>query len=417
MRIAMVSGHASPLGGPDAGGQHVHVAELSKALARQGHDVTVHTRRDTPGQPDEVRTDDGYRVLHLPAGPATHLPEDTTLLTHLGTFARHLHDHWHANPPDIIHSHHWMSGLAALPTAHTTHTPLVHTYHALGIVEKRYQGGDDTSPPQRISTEKLLGHQATHIAATSTDELHELLRMGIPRHHVTVIPCGVDLDHFIPETDLPQAERPESRRTPTGPYPHRLLSVGRLLPRKGFATTIACLRALPHTELLIAGGPATHRLDDNPHARFLRSFAETTGVADQVRLLGRVTRDDLPALLRSADAVVCTPWYTPFGIVPLEAMACGRPVIATAVGGHTDTVVDGITGRLVPPRKPRPLAATLHHLLSHPTIREQYGAAGRDRAAARYSWDRIATETVRLYAQAVAVPAVRSGGLGRNARR
>ncbi|MGH7606494.1 MAG: glycosyltransferase, partial [Gemmatimonadales bacterium] len=124
--------------------------------------------------------------------------------------------------------------------------------------------------------------------------------------------------------------------------------------------------------------------------------------------------------LRSADAVICTPWYEPIGMVPLEGMACGVPVVASAVGGITDTVVDGITGRLVPPRKPRALAATQHHLLSHRTIREQYGAAGRDRAASRYSWDRIAAEAVRVYEQAHAATAVHGGGLaakGTGARR
>jgi glycosyltransferase involved in cell wall biosynthesis len=117
-----------------------------------------------------------------------------------------------------------------------------------------------------------------------------------------------------------------------------------------------------------------------------------------------VDRTGLPALLRSADVVVCTPWYEPFGVVPLEAMGCGMPVVASAVGGLTDTIVDGITGRLVPPRKPRALAGTLHHLLGHASLREQYGAAGRDRAWARYGWDRVAAETVRVYEQA-GVPA------------
>ena len=175
------------------------------------------------------------------------------------------------------------------------------------------------------------------------------------------------------------------------------MSVGKLVPRKGFATAIAALRALPDTELVIAGGPEQSRLGRDEHAKFLRSFAETMGVASQVRLLGQVSRADLPTLLRSADVVACTPWYEPFGAVPLEAMACGVPVVAAAVGALPDVVVDGVTGTLVPPRKPRALATTLRYLLGHGPLGEQFGAAGRDRAWARYSWDRVAAETVRAY--------------------
>jgi glycosyltransferase involved in cell wall biosynthesis len=118
----------------------------------------------------------------------------------------------------------------------------------------------------------------------------------------------------------------------------------------------------------------------------------------------------MPALLRSADAVVCTPWYEPFGIVPLEAMACGVPVVASAVGGLIDTVVDGLTGKLVPPRKPRALAGILHHLLSRRTLLEQFGAAGRDRASSRYSWERVAAETVRAYERAGAMNTTTTAG-------
>ncbi len=396
MKITIVSAQASPLsalGGVDAGGQNLQVAELSAALTRQGHDVTVYTRRDERGLPDEVLTEQGYRLVHVPAGPARHVPKDD-LLPYLGDFATFLQARWELDRPDVVHAHFWTSGLAALPAARAVGVPLVQTFHALGTVEKRYQGDADTSPEQRIGTEKMLGREAGRISATCADEMSELVSMGVPRPRISVVPCGVDVDHFVPEGDA----------VPKGRYPKRLVSVGRLVPRKGFATAIAALRALPDAELVIAGGPDKRRLGRDEHARFLRSFAESMGVARQVQLVGRVDRTALPALLRSADVVVCTPWYEPFGVVPLEAMGCGVPVVASAVGGLTETVVDGITGRVVPPRKPRALAGTLHHLLGHASLREQYGAAGRDRAWARYGWDRVAAETVRVYEQA-GVPA------------
>lgn len=392
MRIAIVSEHANPLaclGAIDAGGQNLHVAELSKALTRKGHDVTVYTRRDGRGQPEELMTGYGYRVVHVPAGPARYVPRDDQL-RYMGQFARFLQSRWEADAPDVVHAHFWMSGVASLSAARLAGVPVVQTFHALGVVKKRYQGMDDTSPNQRIGAEKVIGRETDRIAATCSDEVSELVQMGVPRTRISVVPCGVDTEQFVPEGEC----------LPRGKYPHRLVSVGRLVPRKGFATAIAALRALPDTELVIAGGPNKRRLRHDEHAQFLRSFAESMGVTDQVKLLGQVSRDDMPPLLRSADAVVCTPWYEPFGIVPLEAMACGVPVVASAVGGLSDTVVEGVTGTLVPPRKPRALAGTLHVLLGHRTMREQFGAAGRDRVCARYTWNRVATETVRVYERA-----------------
>jgi glycosyltransferase involved in cell wall biosynthesis len=234
--------------------------------------------------------------------------------------------------------------------------------------------------------ERALARDADRVIATSTDEVAELLRIGGVRDRITVVPCGVDVDQFQP--DGPAAEK--------GDRP-RLLAVGRLVPRKGFDTVIRALAAIPDAELVIAGGPVAEKLDDDAEASRLRRLAERFGVADRVRLIGAVPRPDMPALLRSADVVVCTPWYEPFGIVPLEAMACGVPVVASAVGGFLDTVVDGATGTLVPPRRPDQLAAAVRKLLTEPFWREAYGTAGVDRARSRYSWDRIAAGTLAVY--------------------
>ena len=192
----------------------------------------------------------------------------------------------------------------------------------------------------------------------------------------------------------------------------RVLSVGRLVPRKGFDTVIRALAAVPDTELVIAGGPAAGDLADDPEAVRLRRLAERLGVADRVRLVGAVPRPDMPALLRSADLVVCAPWYEPFGMVPLEAMACGVPVVASAVGGFLDTVVDGATGILVPPQRPDRLAAAMRKLLAEPFWREAFGTAGVDRARSRYSWDRIAAGTVEVYERALEVAGVAGARAG-----
>jgi glycosyltransferase involved in cell wall biosynthesis len=396
MKIAMVSEHASPLaalGGTDAGGQNVHVAELSSALARSGHDVTVYTRRDSRHLESEVDTPKGYRVVHVPAGPARAVPKDE-LLPHMGQFGDFLRDRWATDRPDVAHAHFWMSGLATVLAASACSVPVAQTFHALGVVKKRYQGDADTSPRDRIRLERMIGRQADRVIATCSDEMFELARLGVPRTRMSVVPCGVDLNQFSPHGS-----------TQTRTARHRLVSVGRLVPRKGFDVAIAALPYLPETELVVAGGPEKGKLASDPEARRLRALAQRLGVADRVRWPGQVPHDDMAALLRSADAVLCTPWYEPFGIVPLEAMACGRPVVAAAVGGLTDTVVDEVTGLLVRPRAPRELAARVRRLLGEPTLRAAFGAAGHERAHLRYSWDRIAADTLRAYRKIVPSPA------------
>ncbi|RSM88598.1 glycosyltransferase family 1 protein [Kibdelosporangium aridum] len=395
MRIAMVSEHASPLaalGEVDAGGQNLHVAELSAALCRNGHEVTVFTRRDAPNLPAEVVTPQGYRVVHLDAGPARSVAKDD-LLPHMGKFATDLRRHLRMSSTDVVHTHFWMSGLASLLATRDLDLPVVQTFHALGTVKRRYQGKADTSPPERIAIERMIGQQAAKVVATCTDERYELIRMGVPRSQIDVVPCGVDLDEFTP-----------TGRTAKRRHKRRIVTVGRLVPRKGFETVIAALALLPQTELVIAGGPAKNKLAEYPEAQALQAKAQQLGVGDRVQLAGQVARQKMPQLLRSADAVVCVPWYEPFGIVPLEAMACGVPVVAAAVGGLTDTIVDGVTGVHVPARNPIALANALMPLLEDNVLNETYGMAGRDRVVARYSWDRIAWDTVRAYESSVGLP-------------
>jgi type III pantothenate kinase len=390
MRVALVSEHASPLavlGGVDAGGQNVHVAALARALARRGAEVVVHTRRDDPSLPRRVELSPGVVVDHVDAGPPVAIPKDE-LLPHMGAFARDLQRRWSEERPDVVHSHFWMSGLAALEAA--AGIPVVHTFHALGVVKRRYQGDADTSPARRIELEREIVARADRIVATCTDEAFELMRLGADRSRVHVVPCGVDLERFTPHG-------PAEPRTAE----HRIVYVGRLVERKGIGNVISALEGVPGCELVIAGGPPAGELDASPEARRLRALAERHGVADRVHLRGRVSRDDLPALLRSADALVTVPWYEPFGITPLEAMACGLPVVASAVGGMIDTVVDGVTGCHVPPRDPRRLAAVLRELLADGELRAEQSRAGARRTRMLYDWDRVALSTLDIYEQLV----------------
>ncbi|MGY1774454.1 glycosyltransferase [Geodermatophilus sp. SYSU D00804] len=392
LRIDLVSEHASPLaaiGGVDAGGQNVHVAALAAGLAARGHEVIVHTRRDDPDLPDEVPTADGYAVSHFTAGPARALPKDD-LLGHVPELAAALRARWGVRPPDVVHAHFWMSGLAAVEAAGSllTPVPVLQTFHALGSVKRRHQGDADTSPAGRIELERDLCAAVDHVVATCSDEVFELRRLGLSRDRVSIVPCGVDTAVFTPRGPVaPRSGRP------------RLLVLGRLVERKGQEDAVRALAAVPDAELVVVGGPPADAVDADPEVRRLLAVAAEVGVADRVCFAGSVARADVPAWVRSADVVLAVPWYEPFGITPLEAMACGRPVVATAVGGLQDSVADGVTGDLVPPRDPARLGEVLAALLADDARRAAYGAAGVRRARARYRWARVAADTEAVYRQ------------------
>lgn len=383
MRIAMVSEHASPLaplGGVDAGGQNVHVAELARGLGRLGHEVAVYTRRDDPDLPTRVATGAGVTVVHVPAGPALPLPKEE-LLPFMDEFGDWMGTDWDATGvPDVVHAHHWMSGLAATRAAAPRRVPVAVTFHALGAVRRRHQGADDTSPRQRVELEAELARQADLIVATCADEVAELAMMGAGAP-VRVVPCGVDTAFFTP------GERPD----PAGPA--RLLLVGRMVPRKGFEVAVRAVAKLPGVQLVIVGGPVASGLADDAQAHRLMSLASELGVADRVVLTGRIPHERMPAVYRAADVVLATAWYEPFGITPLEAGACGRPVVATAVGGMLDTVEDGVTGRLVPPRDVDALAGAVDVLLRDRGALAAMGAAARERITQRYDWAIVAQGT------------------------
>jgi len=395
VRIDLVSEHASPLaaiGGVDAGGQNVHVAALAAGLAQRGHDVTVHTRRDDASLPERVGTPDGYDVVHVTAGPAEPLPKDE-LLPHMPAFARVMRHGWVTARPDVVHAHFWMSGLASVEAAASllTPVPVLQTFHALGSVKRRHQGDADTSPAERIDLERGLCRDVSHVIATCSDEVFELRRLGVGSDAVSIVPCGVDTSQFSP--DGPVAPRGDRKR---------LLVLGRLVQRKGQDDAVRALRLVPDAELVVVGGPPADRLASDPEVRRLRAIAAEAGVADRLVFTGSVARADVPGWVRSADVVLAVPWYEPFGITPLEAMACGRPVVATAVGGLQDSVVDGVTGDLVPPRDPERLGAVLAALLADDGRRAAYGTAGVRRAQERYRWSRVVADTETVYRQVLA---------------
>jgi len=400
VRVALVSVHASPvvaIGGVNAGGQHVHLAELASGLVRLGHSVAVYTRRDDPDLTEWVTTSAGYEVIRVPAGPDSPISEND-LWPYAAAFAERLSEMLSFQRPDVVHTHSWMSALVSARAANRLNLPLLMTFRTLGSVQPPDKGSSETSPHDRIQVETAMADAADCIVATHADAVRELALLGVPADKVAVVPRGVDLGHFSPT-----AGKSGSPAVPDRAYRYRVVSAGRLARRRGYDTTIEALAQLPETELLIAGGAATPELEQErlPEQERLLALAERRGVGDRVRLVGPVVRRHMPALLGSADLVVCAPWYESFGTVPVEAMACGVPVVATAVGGMLDTVVDGVTGVHVPPRDPAALAEVMGALLHSPRRCSELARAGLVRVRTRYSWDRAAADTAAVYERTV----------------
>jgi D-inositol-3-phosphate glycosyltransferase len=379
MRIAMVSEHASPLAvldGVGAGGSHQHVAELSATLREMGHDVRVFSRRTGSDQPDRVTMPSGVVVEHLTAGPVDVL-EPAAAAEFAGDLGGRLAEAWRNWRPEVAHAHGWVSGLAALAARASVPMPLVATYHDLR------RGAD----ARRIEDELRLGRLAERVVAQHSAELREMVDRGIPRASITLVPGAVDTDHFSP--DGPAAPRDGHRA--------RILAVGRLVEHEGYPALIRALRLLPGAELVIVGGRQPDAVAHDPAARRLTDLARGYDLLDRVHLTGAIPRAELPRWYRSADVVACTPSHTSFGVTSLEAMSCGAPVVAYASGGLADTVVDGVTGTLVPPKDERSLARALRRLLKDPLRRMAYATAAIDRARACYSWRRAAEQLQRLY--------------------
>jgi D-inositol-3-phosphate glycosyltransferase len=399
----MVSEHASPLavlGGVEAGGQNVYVAALAQELAARGIEVVVHTRRDDASVARHVQMAPNVWIDHVDAGPPEAIPNPIdNLLPFMDDFAAQLRRSWAAWRPDVVHSHFWMSGRAALAAAQPLGVPVVHTFHALGVVKKRHQGAKDRSPPERIGEETRVLDGADRIVATSSDEVFELARLGGDVRKIRVVPCGVNVHNFTPQG-------PTEARASAG---NRIVVVTRLVERKGVGNVVAALAGVPDAELVIAGGPPRDRLHEDSEALRLQRIARESGVEDRVIFRGRLERHEVPPLLRSADVVVCVPWYEPFGLVPLEAMACGVPVVAASVGGLIDTVVDGVTGAHVPPRQTDALAAALRRLLDDKHLRARLGAAGARRVHQLYTWHRVADSVLNVYGETLPARAVAQG--------
>lgn len=385
MRIALIAAHlgAAPATGATAypGEPSRRVLSLAQALAERDHEVTVYFRKVSA--PGPAARCPGVRIEHIPAGPTRGLPGDE-LLAHIGAFAGQLTRRWRPDPPDVAHAHFWTSGLATLPAASSLGIPVAMSFHSLGDQvrpdRRRTAGGSAV----RIRFEASIARSVQAVLAQTAGERSDLSLLGLPPTLIKVVPDGVDTERF--RTAGPAAERGGRRR---------LLVVSP--PGEGLAAVLYALMRLPDAELVVAGGPARSRLATDRGYRALIRLARQLGVADRLTCIGQTRESDMPPLMRSADVLVHLHPGEPFARVPVEAMACGTPVVASTASANADAVVNSNTGFLVSPGELPQLAARIRQMLESPMLLDAYSIAAAGRVLARYSWEQISRETLAVY--------------------
>lgn len=409
-RIAFLSEHASPiavLGGADAGGQNVYVDEVSRNLARRGYAVDVFTRRDSPDTPEITQWAPGVRVVNLEAGPVLLRPKDE-LWPYMPEFRDSFLRFMERDEAryDLVHGNFWMSGWVATELQRRLDIPAVQIFHALGKTKRRHQKKVDTSPGDRIKVESSIIRHVDRLIAQCPNERAELVDdYGADPCKVVIIPSAVNTRTFRP------VARDEARRKIGLDTEGKVIVyVGRMLPRKDIRNIVRALALLiqqnegdassslsPITLMIVGGESIEPDPVATPEIAELQKLAAELGVLDRVRFMGKRQPDVLRNYYSAGDVVVTTPWYEPFGLTPLEAMACGRPVIGSAVGGITYTIKAGETGLLVPPRNPQALACALQELLSQPELCAKMGRAARTRVEQEFTWSIVAMRTAALY--------------------
>lgn len=401
LRVAVLSVHTCPLaalGGKETGGMNVYVREVARELGRMGVDVDVFTRSQNPEIPRVVPLGTNARVIHLPAGPEAPMPREE-VHRHLPEFVANLEAFRRAEGREyaLVHSHYWLSGVAGLTLAERWRVPLIQMFHTLGQLKNAVaRSPGEREPDLRIAEEERIVAGADRLVASNPVERAHLVWYYQARaERIRVIPCGVDTELFCP---MDQSEAKAALGL--GPAPV-LLYVGRLSPIKGLETLLEALprvpqRGEPIPALFVIGGDADE--PENGHVLSLRERVAALGLEGEVRFLGPQPQEGLRLYYAAAEMTVMPSYYESFGMVALEAMACGNPVIASRVGGLTTTVQDGVTGYLVPEGDPLVLGDRISAILGDTDLRRRLGREAA-RWAAQYRWPCVAEEVCRLYAE------------------
>jgi glycosyltransferase involved in cell wall biosynthesis len=388
-KIAFISEHASPLavlGGVDSGGQ-----------------VDIYTRWDNSDLNQVVRYAKGVRVIHMVAGPKTFIPKEQ-LFQYMDEFAANMISYIedHELDYETVHAHFWMSGYVAVTVKKILRIPFVITFHALGRVRRMYQGSADGFPDSRFAVEEMVARQADLIIAECPQDKEDLMVHYYAREEkIKIVPCGFDQKEFHPID-----KRKAKIKLGIKPEEFVVLQLGRMVPRKGVDNVIKSLGYISRKEvlpvrLLVVGGESDEPCPiKTPEIGRLQNIAREENVADRVTFVGRKNRDQLKQYYNAADVFVSTPWYEPFGITPLEAMACGTPVIGSNVGGIKFSVRHGKTGFLVPPNEPEILGERILEIISDKDEAQRISINAIKHVNTLFTWEIVARKLADLYGHA-----------------
>lgn len=404
-RIAFISEHASPLaliGGVDSGGQNVYVDRVACHLAQTGYEVDVYTRWDDARQPRVVEHYPGVRVIHVEAGEKKFIRKERLFeymddfVIDMARFIRKNELHY-----DVIHAHFWMSGYVAEKLKQRLGIPYVITFHALGKVRRIYQGAADEFPDTRFNVEEKVAREANAVIAECPQDRDDLMvHYFVKPGKIRTIPCGFDREEFVPMDKRACAEHINMN-----PDEKIVLQLGRMVPRKGVDNVIRGMAAMLRKKdvparLLIVGGESEQPCPvKTPEIGRLQTIAREEGIEDRVTFAGRRRRDELKYYYNAADLFISTPWYEPFGITPLEAMACGVPVIGANVGGIKYSVEHDATGFLVPPDEPEILSERMLEVLDDERTREALSQHAIRRVNRLFTWETVTEQLADLYAE------------------
>ena len=406
MRVAMLSVHTSPLaglGGKEAGGMNVYVRELSRELGRRGIIVDIFTRSQDPHSPRITVVERNVTLITLPAG--TEAPYDKNrVLNYQTEFVAGMQNYTqqHNIHYDIIHSHYFVSGIIGLALREAWGIPLVHMFHTLGAMKNHVARSDEErETSQRIAFEGRLMREAdTIVAATPLDLQQMVWHYEAVPDRIKIIPCGVDLNRFHPQD---MADARAALGLPAQPTPIVLL-IGRIEPLKGIDALIRAIALVRHqspqladTTAVVIGGDSDEQPELwNTEQRRLDQIRTELGIRNAIKFIGARPQSQLSLYHAAADIVTMPSHYESFGMAALEALASGRPVIATNAGGPATIINDGVNGLLTMPDDAHSLAANLVRVLSDAHFAHNLGLAARERAQ-RYGWSNIGCDVLDLY--------------------
>lgn len=401
-KIAFISEHASPLatlGGVDSGGQNVYVAELAKHLSSLNYEVDIFTRWEDASLPAVINWIEGVRVIHVKAGPCEIVAKEE-IWQFMPEFTQSMLAFISAEELNyvMVHANFWMSAHVAAEIKQVLGIPFVVTFHALGHVRRVHQGNSDKFPPERVLVEEIAAAAADHIIAECPQDREDLIKYyNAQPEKITIIPCGFNPVEFYP------VDKQEARaKLGLSPDEHIILQLGRMVPRKGVDNVVKSLAKIRQhkmsVRLIVVGGETDSPEPSNcKEVARLMEIAERDGTTDCVSFVGRKNRDMLRYYYSAADIFITTPWYEPFGITPLESMACGTPVIGARVGGIKYSVADGKTGFLVAPNDAQDLASKVALMLGNPGLLARMKDNCIKRVNALFTWATVANATSCLY--------------------